>query len=109
MGARRKNIRKNDQNDRHRTYFALLVIVILVMSSISYIFSKTVQQNSPEYIEQKLVEFYHDSCQLNPKVGFKTINGLRGAYAKGNAFTDTRYSDIAYSLFRVYGILVHSA
>ena len=92
MGSRRKNplnqsIRLNKKQNTERYdeirklygYFGLFAIVILMMSSISYESAK----NGPEYIEQKLIEFYKDSCQLSPKVGFKTVNGLRGAYAKG--------------------------
>ena len=63
-------------------YFGLFAIAILMMSGISYK-SYESAKNGPEYIEQKLIEFYKDSCQLSSKVGFKTVNGLRGAYAKG--------------------------
>ena len=87
MGSRGKNkkhsVEKYDGKHKILFYSSFLVIFLLFISGISYRAYK-LTKDGPEYIEQRLIEFYEDSCQLNPKVGFKTINGLRGAYAKGN-------------------------
>ena len=88
MGSRGKATRKSgithDRKHKIHIYFGLFVIFLLTISVISYRSYNKSAKDGPEYIEQRLIEFYQDSCQLNPKVGFKTENGLRGAYAKGN-------------------------
>ena len=87
MGSRGKNkkqsVEKYDSKYKILFYSSFSVICLLAISGISYRAYKSTKAG-PEYIEQRLIEFYKDSCQLNPKVGFKTVNGLRGAYAKGN-------------------------
>ena len=88
MGSRGKTTRKSgithDQKHKIHVYFGFFLIFSLTLTVILYkSYNKSVK-DGPEYIGQWLIEFYQDSCQLNPKVGFKTENGLRGAYAKGN-------------------------
>ena len=115
MGSGSKNKKKSGKKESEKNkilvYFGFLAIFFLVVSAISYIFSKKSAKDGPEYIEERLVEFYEDSCQLNPKVGFKTINGLRGAYAKGNFKQNEQvlFGGQGLFLFAVVALLRHQS
>lgn len=89
MVSRRKQIRPSMSNEKKynenvvTNLTKLLVVTTVFMSVILYNSWNESSKNEPEYVEHKLIEFYQDSCHLNPKIGFKTVNGLRGAYTKG--------------------------
>ena len=106
MGSRGKNkkhsVEKYDGKHKILLYSGFLVIFLSGISGISYRAYKSTKAG-PEYIEQRLIEFYKDSCQLNPKVGFKTENGLRGAYAKGNFKKNEQVLFGGQGLFFIYG------
>ena len=106
MGSRGRNkkhsVEKYDGKNKILFYSGLSVIFLLAISGISYRANK-LTKDDPEYIEQRLIEFYEDSCQLNPKVGFKTVNGLRGAYAKGNFKKNEQVLFGGQGLFFIYG------
>jgi len=90
MVSRRKQIRPSMSNEKKHNenvvtnLTKLLVVTTVFMSVILYNSWNKSSKNEPEYVEHKLIEFYQDSCHLNPKIGFKTVNGLRGAYTKEN-------------------------
>ena len=111
MASGRKNKKKKGESEKNKilVYFGFLVIFFLIMSGISYTLFNKSAKDGPEYIEERLVEFYEDSCQLNPKVGFKTINGLRGAYAKGSFKQNEQvlFGGQGLFLFAVIALLRH--
>ena len=89
MVSRRKQIRPSMSNEKKynenvvTNLTKLLVVTTVFMSVILYNSWNKSSKNESEYVEHQLIEFYQDSCHLNPKIGFKTVNGLRGAYTKG--------------------------
>ena len=65
MGSRGKAIRKrgitHDQKHKIHVYFGFFVIFLLTLSVISYTSYDKSAKDGPEYIEQRLIEFYQDS------------------------------------------------
>ena len=65
MGSRGKATRKSgithDRKHKIHIYFGLFVIFLLTISVISYTPYNKSANDGPEYIEQRLIEFYQDS------------------------------------------------